>query len=177
MRGSLIFAFLAELHQLDVGGTAAGPPRPPSVVTGMDEDFKEPVLVDRDDDGIGERVRNELPPVRAPCQVEPAIFEEQRLYAAGSSPRTQLALVFHFADLTRLGLVDAATGEALIRPGDRLAGIYDKAGRPVQLICTPPGLYATEARPMGFGLHRAAPSRNLLLVTFEARRTATQRET
>ena len=143
----------------------------------MDEDFKEPILVDRDDDGIGERARNELPPVRVPCQIEPAVFEQERMYPAGSSPRSQVSLVFHFADLERLGLVDATTGEALVRPGDRLGGIYDKGGRLVQTIRTPPGLYATEARPLGFGLHRWRPSRNLLLVTFEERRIATQRET
>jgi hypothetical protein len=172
VRGSLIFAFLAELHRLDVGRTA----RPPGLPSGMDEDFKEPVLLDRDDDGIGERIRNELPPVRVPCQVEPAVFEEERMYPAGTSPRSQMALVFHFKDLERLGLVDAATGEALIRTGDRLAGIYDKAGRLVQAIRTPPGLYATEVRPIGFGLHRAGPTRNLLLVQFDERRTAAPRE-
>jgi hypothetical protein len=171
VRGSLIFAFLAELHRLDVGVA-----RPPGVAGGMDEDFKEPALLDRDDDGIGERVRNELPPVRVPCQVEPAVFEEQRMYPAGSSPRSQVSLVFHYRDLERLGLVDAVTGEALVRTGDRLGGLYDRSGRLVQAIRTPPGLYATEARPLGFGLSRWRPSRNLLLVTFEERRTATQRE-
>jgi hypothetical protein len=42
-------------------------------------------------------------------------------------------------------------------------------------IRTPPGLYATEARPIGFGLHMARPHRNLLLVTFGDRQTATGR--
>ncbi len=47
--------------------------------------------------------------------------------------------------------------------------IYDLAGNLVQAIRTPPGLYVTEARPIGFGLYRAKPSRNLLLVTFSDR--------
>jgi hypothetical protein len=98
------------------------------------------------------------------------------MYPAGNSPRSKLMLVFHFRDLERLALVDSATGEALIRPGDRLAGLFDKAGRLVQAVQTPPGLYAIEARPIGFGLSRWRPRRNLLLVTFEERRTATQRE-
>ena len=72
--------------------------------------------------------------------------------------------------------MDAATGEALVRHGVRLAGLYDKAGRLVQAVRTPPGMYATATRPLGFGLGRHRPTRNLLLVTFEERRTATQRE-
>ena len=142
----------------------------------MDEDFREPILVDANDDGVGERVRSELPAVRVPCQIEPAAVEEQRMYPAGDAPRSKLTLVFHYRDLERMALVDPSTGEALLRPGDRLAALYDRAGQLVQAIRTPPGLYATEARPIGFGLSRWRPRRNLLLVTFEERRTATQRE-
>ena len=49
------------------------------------------------------------------------------------------------------------------------------AGELVQAVRTPPGLYATEARPIGFGLHMSRPSRNLLLVTFGDRQVATGR--
>jgi hypothetical protein len=55
--------------------------------------------------------------------------------------------------------VDAASGDALVRPGDRLAALYDKAGALVQAVRTPPGLYVTEARPTGFGLNMARPRR------------------
>ena len=44
MRGRLIFPFVAELHRLDTQAMAPV----------YDEDFKEPVLVDSDDDGVGE---------------------------------------------------------------------------------------------------------------------------
>ncbi len=169
MRGSLIFAFLAEVRRYDPAGVVAHG-------DGFDADFKEPVLLDRDDDGLGERVRAEHPPVRIPCQVETQEFEAERMYPAGNAPSSKLTLVFHFKDLERLGLVDALTGEALIRTGDRLAGIYDKAGRLVQATRTPSGLYATEVRPIGFGLHRAGPTRNLLLVQFDEHRTAAPRE-
>ena len=169
----MIFAFTAELRRRDVA-TARGPPSTPS---GMDEDFREPVLVDANDDGLGERRRRELPAVHVACQVEPAAIEEQRMYPAGNSPRSKLMLLFHFTDLERQALVDPETGEALIRPGDRLAALYDRGGRLVQAVETTPGLYAVEARPIGFGLSRWRPRRNLLLVTFEERRTAAQRET
>jgi hypothetical protein len=45
----------------------------------------------------------------------------------------------------------------------------------VQEIRTPPGVYITESRPIGFGLNLARPSRNLLLVTFEDRMQGARR--
>ena len=176
MRGRLIFPFLAELFRLDTHAMAtADPDGPGPLASGYDPDFKEPVLVDADDDGIGERVRAEHPPVRVPCQVDTKVFEELRMFASGNAPRSRIDLVFHFKDLERLGLVHADTGEALIRPGDRLGAIYDRAGALVQSVRTPPGLYVTEARPIGFGLHMARPRRNLLLVAFEDRQPAAGR--
>lgn len=86
--------------------------------------------------------------------------------ASGNVPRTKLSLCFHFRDLEAAGLVQATTGLALIRPGDRLAGLYDLLGNLVQAVPTPPGLYVTEAHPASFGL---GIHRNLLLVTFEPR--------
>ena len=176
MRGRLIFPFLAELRRLDTAAMAAGDPDGPGpLASGFDLDFKEPALVDRNGDGVAERERVELPPIRVPCQVEPKVFEDLRLLTSGDSPRSDLSLVFHFRDLERLGLVDAATGDALIRPNDRLAGLYDLGGLLVQAIRTPPGLFVTQAQPRGFGLGRGRPHRNLLLVTFEARQLAPTR--
>jgi hypothetical protein len=65
-----------------------------------------------------------------------------------------------------MGLVDPATGDALLRVNDRLVAIRDLGGALVQAVRTPPGLYATEVQPTSFGL---GLSRNLLLVTFEER--------
>jgi hypothetical protein len=167
MRGRLIFAFLAELHRLDTLATATTPP-------GYDEDFKEPALVDTGD-AIGERIRREYPPVLLPCQVESETFEALQEFASGNSPRSHVRLVFHFLHLERASLVDAATGDALVRVGDRLGAIFDSAGELVQRVRTPPGLYVTEARPTGFGLSMRRPRRNLLLVTFDDRVTAAPR--
>ena len=175
MRGRLIFPFLAELRRLDTVAMAADPDGTGPMSSGYDPDFKEPVLLDRDGDGIAERERIELPPIRVRCQVEPHLFEDLRMLASGDSPRSDVRLVFHFRDLERLGLVDPATGDARIRPNDRLAGLYDLGGSLVQAIRTPPGLYVTEAQPRGFGLGRSRPRRNLLLVTFEARQLAPTR--
>ncbi len=176
MRGGLIFPFLAELHRLDTAATAASDPDAAGPLNGgYDPDFKESVLVDHNDDGLGERVRLEHVPVRVPCQVEPEAFDALRVFASGNAPRSRIDLVLHFRDLERLGLIDESTGDALVRPGDRLGALFDVEGALVQAIRTPPGLHVIEARPLGFGLGRARPQRNLLLVSFGERQLAAGR--
>jgi hypothetical protein len=176
MRGTLIFAFLAELHRLDTLATSAvDPDGAGPLSSGYDPDFKEPLLVDADEDGLGSSTRREHTPVQLPCQVEPDVFEALAMAASGHSPRSEVKLVFHFRDLERLGLVDLASGEARVRVGDRLGALLDRSGALVQRIRTPPGLYVTEARPIGFGLFRPRPQRNLLLATFQPRSTTAPR--
>lgn len=173
MRGRLIFAFLAELHLFDTASMATVDPDDAGPLTGgYDPDFKEPVLVDADGDGTAEPFRRERPPLRVPCQVEPEALEVLRMTMSGNTPRSSLDLVFHFRDLERLGLVDAASGDAIVRPGDRLGALLSLDGALVQTVRTPPGLYVSEARPLGFGLHRRRPRRNLLLVSFQDRPAA-----
>ncbi|MDY0004822.1 MAG: hypothetical protein RBU30_26225 [Polyangia bacterium] len=176
MRGRLIYWFVAELHRLDAGAMAAlDPDGAGPLASGLDPDFLEPVRVDRDDDGLGETGRMEHTPVQVPCQVEPEVLEALRMLPGGQSSRGELRLVLHFRDLERLGLVDSATGVALVQPGDRLGVLRDRQGGLVQAFRDPPGMYVTETRATGFGLGRARPRRNLLLVTFEARRQAAGR--
>ncbi len=68
MRGRLIFQFLAEIFRLDTEGTANWePPNTDIPPGGYDPDFKESVLFDSNDDGIGERIRVEHPAVRITC--------------------------------------------------------------------------------------------------------------
>ena len=165
MRGKLINPFLAELARLDTDATAADPDGPGPLTSGYDSDFKE-TLVLPGTGGSGQDARREKPPIRIPCQVEVGTFEALQQLASGASPNSKVTLVFHFRDLERMGLVDPATGDALLRVNDRLVAIRDLAGNLVQAIRTPPGLYATEVQPQSFGLGLC---RNLLLVTFEER--------
>jgi hypothetical protein len=153
---------LAQLWRLDRRGQNQTSP------VFMDDDFHEPVRLDRDADGVGEDERRELPAIFVPCQVEPEHFEEQRQLPAGNAPRSSLELVAHFRDLERMGLVDEE-GNALIAVGDRLGGIYTRDLRPAWTVRNPPGLFVTEARPLGFGLSLSRPRRNLLLVCFRER--------
>lgn len=85
--------------------------------------------------------------------------------ASGNAPESQLTLVFHFAELEDRGLVDAATGEALIRVNDRLSALKRLDGALVQKIPAP-GLFATEPQIGGLGI---AGRRNLLIVSFDVR--------
>jgi hypothetical protein len=168
MRGSLINKFLAEVARLDPTVTAGDPDGPGPLASGYDPDFKETVLLAAGPRGRTD-ARRELPLVRLPCQVEVGAFEALQPLAGGDSPDSRISLVFHFRDLEMRGLVNPATGAALLRVNDRLVALYDTSGDLVQSIRTPPGLYATQVQPQSFGLGRA---RNLLLVTFEDRETS-----
>jgi hypothetical protein len=161
MRGRLIFVFYAEFVRLDVAAMTAGSPD-------VDPDFREARAIAMALDGVGVLSRRELPPVKVPCQVEPDGFEALHMVGAGNQPASHVQLVLHFRDLEAGGLVDAASGRALIAPGDRMTGFYDRAGRLVETA----DLYVTEARPTGFGFGLLRPHRNLLLVTLEGRAAA-----
>lgn len=166
-RGRLLFPFLAQLFRRDARALALLP--------GLDRDFKEPALADRDDDGVPDRIRGELPAELVPCQVEPRSDEALRMFGSGNSPRVRVDLVFHFADLERLGLVEATTGEPTLRAGDRLGGLFTMDGALVVSVPATPGLFVIEVSPLGFGLPHRAPRRNLLRVVFEDRSSGAPR--
>ncbi len=65
----------------------------------------------------------------------------------------------------RAGLVEASTGLAKIKVGDRLVAIYDKFGNLSHKVPKVPGAYVSKAEPH-FGLNGG---KNLLMVTFRGR--------
>lgn len=163
--GGLIFRFFADVYRLDPAAMAAvNPPGP--AATGFDDDFQEPRL-----ETPGAPIRREMAPVRLPCQVEPDVWDQLRLFDAGNSPSTGIVLTMHFDDLARAGLV-SASGEPTLRPGDRVGGLYDVTGALVQEIRNPPGLYIDELRQDSFGLSLRRPKRQLLLVHLKDRQVA-----
>lgn len=170
MRGRLLQVFLAEIAQLDPAATASDPDGAGALTSGYDPDFQETVLLPSSR-GSGQDARREKPSIRLPCQIEIQAFGELVELATGNSPRSRLVLVFHFADLERLGLVDPITGDARLRAGDRLVAIRERrTGELIQAVRTPPGLYLIEPQPQ-FGL---GGRRNLLLATFGERALGTQ---
>lgn len=163
MRGRLIQRFKAEIARLDTKETSDD--------GGYDEDFREVVATDAvTKNGIGTLERREHTAVLIPCQIGSRVWEALRMNEQGNAPRSDLTLYFHFADLERLSLVSATTGESLLHIGDRLVSIRDYSSEAViQSIRTPPGLYVTEANPSGWGLNMSKPQRNILRVTFQPR--------
>lgn len=154
MRGRLIFPFIAELARLDTEATAAGSP-------GYDDIFREP-KVSYEPGGVRVVGRKEKP-LRMRCQVETGTFEALRMLPTGDSPRSQFTLVFHYADFEKAGLVDA-NNRTPIHVNDRLVAIYDKGGiTKMSDFPNPPGVFATEVTPSGFGFGGRV---NLLVVRF-----------
>lgn len=167
-RGRLIFPFKAQIYQLDIAATSQDPDGAGLLESGYDSDFKETVIVQQAGQQLGTDARQEMAPVMLECQVEPDTFSAMQQLFSGNVPDADIALVFHFADLEAIGLVDAG-GNALLKTSDRLGGIYSMSGEQVMNVPNPPGLYAVEIRPIGFGLNMESPKRNLLLVTFNDR--------
>jgi hypothetical protein len=164
MRGKLLNPFVAEIAQLDTLATAGDPDGAGALTSGYDDDFRELVKVPPltgQGPGAEERVEKT---VRVQCQVEVVTYDQLVQFFPGNSPQAMLTLVLHFADLELAGMVDTATGEALLRVGDRLVAIYDTCGALVQQVREP--MFCTQVMPTSFGLGRA---RNLLLMTFQTR--------
>ena len=145
-RGRLIQPFLVEMLRLDLATMAA---------TGkLDEDYREA------------KERLEMAPLLIPAQIEPDSFQRQMRKELGDVKVGVFGLTFHFADLEDMGLVDEATGIALIRPNDRMGAVYEMDGTTlVQQFPDPPGMYVEEATP-SFGIGR---KRNLLIVRLMSR--------
>jgi hypothetical protein len=158
MRGRLLFVFYAEFVRVDASAMTSTSPS-------VDPDFRELRLIADAPDAVGALARQELPPVKVPCQVEPESFEALHMIGAGNQPTSRVQVVLHFRDLEALDLVDAATGRARLGPGDRMTGFYDRKGELVETA----ELYVAEARPISFGFGLLRPRRNLLLVVLEAR--------
>jgi len=168
-RGRLIFPFRVDLAQLDTEATQADPDGAGPLLSGYDDEFREPVIVPPTAGsarGVSARAETII---RCPVQIEDDDMEKLQMFASGNSPESPVTLVFHFKELERNGFVDAVSGEALIRVNDRLHAIYTRRDVLVQMVRNPPGLFCTEAKPRSFGLSTQSSSRNLLVCKFEAR--------
>jgi hypothetical protein len=151
-RGWLIRPLLVDIVRHDTAGTRAA--------SAYDDDFRTFVP--------GE-ARVELPAVRLPAQIKGGItWDRLRGTAAGNLPDKRVVCVFHYRDLETRGLLDTTNGGSLIRVGDRLTAIYNRAGTTLlhRIRDEDGGQYATEVAPSGLGL---GGERNLLVVTFEPR--------
>jgi len=166
----LIFPFEVELWRLDTIGTAADPDEGGPLTSGVDPDFREPIMLPR----VGRDAllnRRELAPIILPCQVEEETEDEQMQRAAGDDPATLMRFVFHFQDLEDLDLVDQ-DGKAMLNKNDRVTAIFLRQdGSLVQRFDDvndgSGGLFCTAVEPRSFGL--GGLQRNLLVATFKRR--------
>jgi hypothetical protein len=166
MRGKLIHPQLAEIFQLDTVLTAADTDGAGPLTSGYDPFLREPIKAQAaSGEGPGVTQRKEKSTLRVKCQVEISTYDRLRPTFQGNDPDADLAVVFHFKDLEKAGLVDAH-GEPAFRIGDRLNAFY--TWRPVKLIWTlRPSLFVKEVQPQSLGL--TSRTRNLLVVTFGSR--------
>ncbi|OHD18496.1 MAG: hypothetical protein A2Y38_13835 [Spirochaetes bacterium GWB1_59_5] len=163
-RGRLIFPFNVQLALLNTTAIAGDPDLLGPLTSGYDPDFKEMVKVPAVNSQVGTDPTQETLVV-LPAQVEPDAMDALNSMASGNSPNSAVVMIFHFSDLERLDLVDAATGRPSIHVNDRLVAIYTMDGVLVQQMPASPVMKAQEITPLGFGLGGA---RNLLLVNFTA---------
>jgi hypothetical protein len=165
MRGRLLNPFKAKVARLDTVGTAADPDAGGPLTSGYDPIFREPLPKVG-----GGNYRKEHDALLIPCQVEfDDIVDQLAQASAGQETTTKVRIIFHFEDLERMSLVDATTGQALLRLNDRLLSIhrFDDETLIQTVGLDANGYFCTEARPVSFGLSGGA--RNLLVCVYEAR--------
>ena len=167
MRGRLIFPVQIEIAQLDTDATAADPDGAGPLTRGYDDDFREPVIIPPEEEGVSSRgvVRRVETLVRVFAQFEDDTFDLVSMMATGNSPSGRLRCYVHFKELEQRGMV-SADGSTPFRLSDRLAAVYNKNGTLIQTIPNPPGLFCVEVQPRLDGL---SGTRNLLRLSFEAR--------
>lgn len=161
-RGRLLFPVTAEIARLDLASSAADPDGAGPLTTGIDPDYREPIVV-ASPDRLGRSVRQETT-VQLPAQVDTKFADKLQMLSTGDSKQTIVVLVFHFSDLEALGLVDPTTGKALIKTSDRLNALYRGNGTLIQAYSSPQ-IFAQEATPIGIGI---GGDRNLLRVVFQS---------
>lgn len=174
-RGRLIRPVIAEIAQLDTLTTSLPKADVDGPTPGYHSNFQEPVLVHSSDNvanaarGVSSRTEKLI---RCPVQWEQSNFGLQQQWGGGDSPAHNVTLVFHFADLEALNLVNE-DGSAKINRNDRLCAIYHyRTNQLIQRFSSEngTGLYVIETAIDSMGLR--GQYRNLLIVQLEDRETS-----
>ena len=172
--GRLLFPQWTAILRLDAAATAS------PITGGQHPIFREPIPSFGPTPGTGGAARKDtrryMPPLFLQAQVERYTYRQMRQGQGGDVPDSKLSLVLLAADLKRLGLIDPATGEPLLKKDDRCLGTWASCStakqavaalmKPAQTAIDPPGLFCTEIKPAGEGL---GGGRNLYIMTFDDR--------
>lgn len=166
-RGRLIFPMLVRIGRIDLATMGTDPDGAGPLTSSFDADFREPIRV-ANGTQAGASARTEYALVELPAQIEDQEWKSLSMESTGNDPRTTVTLVFHFADLERLGFIDPATKTATCPiVGDRLDAIIDPNTGDVEQKSPTPGIYCVHAEPRSYGL--GSRRRNLLVCTFSER--------
>lgn len=174
LAGRLVFPIWASILRLDPVATAS------PITGGQHPFFREPIASFGPTPGAAGAVRKDTRRYMAPlfiqAQIERYTYRQMRQGQGGDVPDSKLTLVLLAADLKRLGLLDPATGEPLLKVDDRCLGTWASCSTAKQAVAAlmtraqtaidPPGLYCTEIKPAGEGL---GGGRNLYVMTFDDR--------
>jgi len=151
IRIPLISPVDAVVHRLDVAATAAQDP-PGGPATGYQPILKEPYPFLAGDDR--RTTRTEMAAIRIPCQYHEMTTYQLNMEFAGSADMSRQVLVFHRMDLERLGLIDATTGNVLLKNSDRVSQL-ELRGNIVRRFADPTtpdyGLFVYEVKDKSWG--------------------------
>jgi hypothetical protein len=171
-RGRLIYPFTVEIGLLDTVLMQADPDATGPLVSGYDDEFREPNIQRGAGSKPGQLIRKETVHFFK-AQIEDDTEDMMQAAASGNAPENSIGLVFHYQDLESAGAVQVKAGKPIIKaPGARLISIRDpRDGKLIERYDGDPGFWATQAKSMGFGI---GPYRNLLLVVFQERALSVQ---
>jgi hypothetical protein len=158
-RGRLIFPKLIEVARLDTAAIEqAGD---------YDHTFGEIRSSNRNKPGQARTVQRQETLVRFKAQIETDSFQRLAMGPMGAVPGSRIVCVAFAPELEELGLLSATTKQCLLKNTDRLAAIYEVDETLILTAADPPGFYATQVQPTGFGFGEGGY--NLVELTFEAR--------
>lgn len=120
MANCLIFPKLATIGRLDTAATNLSTPGVNSALRTM--------RTTNANDGSPRVQAQKYVSITLEAQVETGQEKNARMTPMGNSPNSNLRLVFDRGDCESAGLLDPATGESLLKTGDRLESITELDG-------------------------------------------------
>jgi len=128
-RGILPFWLWVDIAPLDVAAMSAD---------GVyDDDWREPLKVDGDGDGLGEEQRKEGATIRVKANIERDRDELRKMTRGGDLPDSSVGIVVRMLDMELAGLVKA-DGSLTFKKSDRLVQILDKREQVVDSFTSQP---------------------------------------
>jgi len=157
-----------EIFRLDRPATWAVNPPGSEYAAGYDPVSEQPIVSWTNGSPVAPR--QEMAAVRIAAQLEVASHERLRAAFGGDAPVSRWVFVVHRRQLRRLGLVDATTGDCLLKARDRIARVIRRRGTSAgQTVGFRMPLYIYETKPASAGVGPDGYSLELLYTMEEDR--------